>query len=162
MPSLFSDQSFCSAIILLLLLPCPMTLLNGNERSLFLSFSTFLLHSPNLCFNFSSFDVILGEGAKARDSQAQGRSQGSRRFSLQFFYSFIFFPYAYFQFYLNFLRLSLCMYYVEASQCDLFPQAASCKCYFFDNLGKLSPNRLGDGSDRRFHDVLRRRFLRQG
>ncbi|MBA0752642.1 hypothetical protein Gogos_001449, partial [Gossypium gossypioides] len=50
----------------------------------------------------------------------------------------------------------------EASQCDLFPQTASCKCYFFDNLGKLSPNRLGDGSDRRFHDVLRRRFLRQG
>ncbi|KAG4167609.1 hypothetical protein ERO13_A13G206700v2 [Gossypium hirsutum] len=49
----------------------------------------------------------------------------------------------------------------EASQCDLFPQTASCKCYFFDNLGKLSPNRLGDGSDRRFHDVLRRRFLRQ-
>ncbi|MBA0784175.1 hypothetical protein Gotri_001768, partial [Gossypium trilobum] len=50
----------------------------------------------------------------------------------------------------------------EASQCDIFPQTASCKCYFFDNLGKLSPNRLGDGSDRRFHDVLRRRFLRQG
>ncbi|MBA0819400.1 hypothetical protein Gohar_028279 [Gossypium harknessii] len=49
----------------------------------------------------------------------------------------------------------------EASQCDIFPQTASCKCYFFDNLGKLSPNRLGDGSDRRFHDVLRRRFLRQ-
>ncbi|XVF34375.1 hypothetical protein REPUB_Repub18cG0053900 [Reevesia pubescens] len=49
----------------------------------------------------------------------------------------------------------------DASQCDLFPQTASCKCYFFDNLGKLSPNRLGDASDRRFNDVLRRRFLRQ-
>ncbi|XWS73108.1 hypothetical protein CRYUN_Cryun02cG0097200 [Craigia yunnanensis] len=48
----------------------------------------------------------------------------------------------------------------DASQCDLFPQTASCKCYFFDNLGKLSPNRLGDASDRRFNDVLRRRFLR--
>ncbi|XP_022755336.1 protein MULTIPOLAR SPINDLE 1 isoform X3 [Durio zibethinus] len=49
----------------------------------------------------------------------------------------------------------------DASQCDLFPQTASCKCYFFDNMGKLSPNRLGDASDRRFNDVLRRRFLRQ-
>ncbi|XP_059635734.1 protein MULTIPOLAR SPINDLE 1 [Cornus florida] len=44
---------------------------------------------------------------------------------------------------------------------DLFPGSASCKCYFFDNLGKLSPNRFGDGCDRRFNDVLRRRFLRQ-
>ena len=52
----------------------------------------------------------------------------------------------------------------DASQCDLFPQSASCKCYFFDNLGKLSPKRLEveDGSDRRFNDVLRRRFFRQG
>ncbi|XP_021277481.1 protein MULTIPOLAR SPINDLE 1 isoform X1 [Herrania umbratica] len=49
----------------------------------------------------------------------------------------------------------------DASQFDLFPQTASCKCYFFGNLGKLSPNRLGDASDRRFNDVLRRRFLRQ-
>ncbi|XP_030932325.1 protein MULTIPOLAR SPINDLE 1 [Quercus lobata] len=51
----------------------------------------------------------------------------------------------------------------DASQCDLFPQSASCKCYFFDNLGKLSPKRLEveDGSDRRFNDVLRRRFFRQ-
>ncbi|XP_007013850.2 PREDICTED: uncharacterized protein LOC18589001 isoform X3 [Theobroma cacao] len=49
----------------------------------------------------------------------------------------------------------------DASQCDLFPQTASCKCYFFDKMGKLSPNRLGDASDRRFNDVLRRRFLRQ-
>ncbi|XP_062157923.1 protein MULTIPOLAR SPINDLE 1 [Alnus glutinosa] len=49
----------------------------------------------------------------------------------------------------------------DATQCDLFPQSASCKCYFFDNLGKLSSTRLGDGSDRRFNDVLRRRFLRQ-
>uniref|UniRef100_A0A2N9FXA4 Protein MULTIPOLAR SPINDLE 1 n=1 Tax=Fagus sylvatica TaxID=28930 RepID=A0A2N9FXA4_FAGSY len=48
----------------------------------------------------------------------------------------------------------------DASQCDLFPQSASCKCYFFDNLGKLSPKLLGDGSGRRFNDVLRRRFLR--
>ncbi|XP_021639228.2 protein MULTIPOLAR SPINDLE 1 [Hevea brasiliensis] len=49
----------------------------------------------------------------------------------------------------------------DASHCDLFPQSASCKCYFFDNLGKLSPKRDGDGFDRRFNDVLRRRFLRQ-
>ncbi|ONH98757.1 hypothetical protein PRUPE_7G265000 [Prunus persica] len=49
----------------------------------------------------------------------------------------------------------------DASQCDLFPQSASCKCYFFDNLGKLSPNkRLPDPSQCRFNDVLRRRFLR--
>ncbi|XP_040997931.1 protein MULTIPOLAR SPINDLE 1 isoform X2 [Juglans microcarpa x Juglans regia] len=48
----------------------------------------------------------------------------------------------------------------DASQCDLFPKSASCKCYFFDNLGKLSPQGLEDGSDRRFNDVLRRRFLR--
>ncbi|KAG5243746.1 protein MULTIPOLAR SPINDLE [Salix suchowensis] len=46
-------------------------------------------------------------------------------------------------------------------QCDLFPQTALCKCYFFDNLGKISPKSVGDGSDRRFNDILRRRFLRQ-
>ncbi|XP_039165576.1 protein MULTIPOLAR SPINDLE 1 [Eucalyptus grandis] len=50
----------------------------------------------------------------------------------------------------------------EASHSAAFPQVASCKCYFFDDLGKLSPDRLGDGSDHRFSDVLRRRFLRQG
>ncbi|KAI5414762.1 hypothetical protein KIW84_040286 [Lathyrus oleraceus] len=27
----------------------------------------------------------------------------------------------------------------DASHCDLFPENASCKCYFFDNLGELSP-----------------------
>ncbi|EXB42941.1 hypothetical protein L484_013964 [Morus notabilis] len=49
----------------------------------------------------------------------------------------------------------------DISQCDLFPQTAVCKCYFFDNLGKLSPKTVTDGSNRRFNDVLRRRFLRQ-
>ncbi|KAL6984925.1 hypothetical protein U1Q18_018306 [Sarracenia purpurea var. burkii] len=49
----------------------------------------------------------------------------------------------------------------DNSQCDLFPQSASCKCYFFHNLGKLSPNWFGNDSDRRFNEVLRRRFLRQ-
>ncbi|KAB1211970.1 hypothetical protein CJ030_MR5G023722 [Morella rubra] len=49
----------------------------------------------------------------------------------------------------------------DGSQYDLFPRSAACKCYFYDNLGKLSPKRLDDGSDRRFNDVLRRRFLRQ-
>ncbi|KAF7146954.1 hypothetical protein RHSIM_Rhsim03G0258100 [Rhododendron simsii] len=49
----------------------------------------------------------------------------------------------------------------DNSQCDLFGQTANCKCYFFDNLGTLSPNRFSDDSDGRFSDVLRRRFLRQ-
>uniref|UniRef100_A0A6N2MQY1 Uncharacterized protein n=1 Tax=Salix viminalis TaxID=40686 RepID=A0A6N2MQY1_SALVM len=49
----------------------------------------------------------------------------------------------------------------DPSQCDLFPQTALCKCYFFDNLGKISPKPVGDGSDCRFNDILRRRFLRQ-
>ncbi|KAJ0090477.1 hypothetical protein Patl1_14532 [Pistacia atlantica] len=35
------------------------------------------------------------------------------------------------------------------------------KCYFFDNLGKLSPKIDGDASHRRFNGVLRRRFLKQ-
>ncbi|XP_065850487.1 protein MULTIPOLAR SPINDLE 1 [Euphorbia lathyris] len=48
-----------------------------------------------------------------------------------------------------------------SSRCDLFSQSASCKCYFYNNLGKLSPKLDGDCSDRRFDDVLRRRFLRQ-
>ncbi|KAD4982525.1 hypothetical protein E3N88_19196 [Mikania micrantha] len=40
--------------------------------------------------------------------------------------------------------------------------SASCRCYFFDSLGKLSPNKLsGEVFDQRFKDVLRRRFLRQ-
>lgn len=56
----------------------------------------------------------------------------------------------------------MCFLPPDATHCDLFPQTASCKCYFFDNLGKLSSTRLGDGSDRRFKDVIRRRFLRQG
>ncbi|XP_070019032.1 protein MULTIPOLAR SPINDLE 1 isoform X1 [Nicotiana sylvestris] len=49
----------------------------------------------------------------------------------------------------------------DGSQCDIFPKSASCKCYFFDKLGLLSPKRIGDGSDQRFSEVLRRRFLRQ-
>ncbi|KAH7854240.1 hypothetical protein Vadar_011633 [Vaccinium darrowii] len=49
----------------------------------------------------------------------------------------------------------------DNSQCDLFGQSANCKCYFFDNLGKLSPSRFSNDSDGRFNDVLRRRFLRQ-
>ncbi|WCJ30122.1 multipolar spindle 1 [Euphorbia peplus] len=48
-----------------------------------------------------------------------------------------------------------------SSRSDLFSQTASCKCYFYNNLGKLSPKVDGDCSDRRFDDVLRRRFLRQ-
>ncbi|MCD9639723.1 hypothetical protein HAX54_024431 [Datura stramonium] len=49
----------------------------------------------------------------------------------------------------------------DGSQCDIFPESASCKCYFFDKLGLLSPKRIGDGSDQQYSDVLRRRFLRQ-
>ncbi|KAI3524295.1 hypothetical protein L1887_02948 [Cichorium endivia] len=50
----------------------------------------------------------------------------------------------------------------DGLQHELFPGSASCKCYFFENLGKLSPNKLpGEGFDGRFNDVLRRRFLRQ-
>ncbi|XP_058206993.1 protein MULTIPOLAR SPINDLE 1 isoform X2 [Rhododendron vialii] len=49
----------------------------------------------------------------------------------------------------------------DNSQCDLFGQTANCKCYFFDNLGTLSPNRFSNDSDGRFSDVLRSRFLRQ-
>ncbi|KAG5080848.1 hypothetical protein JHK86_004913 [Glycine max] len=49
----------------------------------------------------------------------------------------------------------------DASHCDLFPESAACKCYFFDNFGELSPMHHGTGFDSRFSDVLRRRFLRQ-
>ncbi|KAF7806542.1 protein MULTIPOLAR SPINDLE 1 [Senna tora] len=49
----------------------------------------------------------------------------------------------------------------DASQCDLFPESASCKCYFFDNLGESSALNIGNSSDSRFNDILRRRFLRQ-
>ncbi|CAN1328626.1 Protein MULTIPOLAR SPINDLE 1 [Linum perenne] len=48
-----------------------------------------------------------------------------------------------------------------SSKCDLFPQTAACKCYLFDDLGKLRSEYAGDGSDSRFKDVLRRRFFRQ-
>ncbi|KAI3796710.1 hypothetical protein L1987_39389 [Smallanthus sonchifolius] len=45
---------------------------------------------------------------------------------------------------------------------ELLPGSASCKCYFFDKLGELSPNKLsGEGFDERFMDMLCRRFLRQ-
>ncbi|GAV83201.1 hypothetical protein CFOL_v3_26650 [Cephalotus follicularis] len=50
----------------------------------------------------------------------------------------------------------------DASHRDWLSQSASCKCYFFDDLGKSSPKRLAeDDSDHIFNDVLRRRFLRQ-
>ncbi|WJX96781.1 hypothetical protein P8452_77944 [Trifolium repens] len=50
----------------------------------------------------------------------------------------------------------------DVSHCDLFPESASCKCYFFDNLERLSPKFDGNASsNNRFNDVLRRRFLRQ-
>ncbi|KAJ0091099.1 hypothetical protein Patl1_14555 [Pistacia atlantica] len=49
----------------------------------------------------------------------------------------------------------------DSSHYDLFPQSASCKCYFFDNFRKLSPKIDGDASHCQFNDVLRRRFLRQ-
>ncbi|GFQ03910.1 hypothetical protein PHJA_002534800 [Phtheirospermum japonicum] len=42
---------------------------------------------------------------------------------------------------------------------DAFPQSIPCKCYFFDNLGQLSPMHKSD--QKRFGDVLRRRFLRE-
>ncbi|CAL1414976.1 unnamed protein product [Linum trigynum] len=48
-----------------------------------------------------------------------------------------------------------------SSQCDLFPQTAVCKCYFFDDVGKLRFEGAGDGSVSRFDDVIRRRFFRQ-
>lgn len=51
---------------------------------------------------------------------------------------------------------------VDGLHCDLFPQSASCKCYFLGNLENLSPRNSVDNSEWRFNDVLRRRFLRQG
>ncbi|KAK6136412.1 hypothetical protein DH2020_029833 [Rehmannia glutinosa] len=42
---------------------------------------------------------------------------------------------------------------------DVFPQNVSCKCYFYDNFGQLSPKHEDD--QKRFGDVLHRRFLRQ-
>ncbi|XP_022158177.1 protein MULTIPOLAR SPINDLE 1 [Momordica charantia] len=49
----------------------------------------------------------------------------------------------------------------DPSHGDLFSQNATCKCFFFDNLGKFNPKQLEDCTDNRFNDVLRRRFLRQ-
>ncbi|KAI9117311.1 hypothetical protein K1719_011477 [Acacia pycnantha] len=49
----------------------------------------------------------------------------------------------------------------DASRCELFPESASCKCYFFDNLGESSGKKIENSSVSRFNDVLRRRFLRQ-
>ncbi|KAL8160243.1 hypothetical protein V2J09_001780 [Rumex salicifolius] len=51
----------------------------------------------------------------------------------------------------------------NASVGDLYPQTAACKCYFFSDLGKFSPNQLPEHSAyrHRLNDTLRRRFLRQ-
>ncbi|KAG9148708.1 hypothetical protein Leryth_013399 [Lithospermum erythrorhizon] len=46
----------------------------------------------------------------------------------------------------------------DGVQYDMFPKQASCKCYFFDNLRKLTRSQLEDST---INDVLRRRFLRQ-
>nr|GEW18436.1 protein multipolar spindle 1 isoform X2 [Tanacetum cinerariifolium] len=45
---------------------------------------------------------------------------------------------------------------------EMLTGGASCKCYFFDNLGELKPNDdISGGEGGSFTDVLRRRFLRQ-
>ncbi|KZV29604.1 hypothetical protein F511_00882, partial [Dorcoceras hygrometricum] len=47
---------------------------------------------------------------------------------------------------------------------DVFPENMMCKCYFFDDLGDISHKETTDGAgsdQKRFSDVLRRRFLRQ-
>ncbi|KAG9455905.1 hypothetical protein H6P81_000413 [Aristolochia fimbriata] len=52
----------------------------------------------------------------------------------------------------------------EEQQHDSFTDFASCKCHFFDDLGKLSAPGVHSGHDassQQFNDVLRRRFLRQ-
>ncbi|GMH16609.1 hypothetical protein Nepgr_018450 [Nepenthes gracilis] len=49
----------------------------------------------------------------------------------------------------------------DGLHCDLYPQSASCKCYFFNNLGKLSPKQITESCDHRLNDVLHRRFLRR-
>ncbi|XP_042509073.1 protein MULTIPOLAR SPINDLE 1 [Macadamia integrifolia] len=51
----------------------------------------------------------------------------------------------------------------DGRQYDLFPQSASCRCYFYDNLGKLNPKRVHweNESGCRINEVLRRRFLRR-
>ncbi|GAY35242.1 hypothetical protein CUMW_278180 [Citrus unshiu] len=55
-----------------------------------------------------------------------------------------------------------CLHLLNRTFSDSERISAKLKPYFFDNLGKLSPNKAGDGSDRRFNDVLRHRFLIQG
>ncbi|KAL9448648.1 hypothetical protein AB3S75_016020 [Citrus x aurantiifolia] len=69
---------------------------------------------------------------------------------LEFLDLFNFSLYIYFQ-------LLILTFVVDASHYDVFPQSTFFKRYFFDNLGKLSPNKAGDASDR----ALRRRFLIQ-
>ena len=63
-----------------------------------------------------------------------------------------------FSFSLEFLLLSY------ALRSDLYPQTASCKCYFFSDLETLISKQLNDDSqsDQRLTDVLHRRFLGQG
>ncbi|KAJ4957968.1 hypothetical protein NE237_025079 [Protea cynaroides] len=50
----------------------------------------------------------------------------------------------------------------DGRQYDLFPHSASCRCYFYDNLGKLNPKRMQweNESGCRINEVLKRRFLR--
>ncbi|KAK6942314.1 hypothetical protein RJ641_027691 [Dillenia turbinata] len=48
----------------------------------------------------------------------------------------------------------------HGSHYDMYPQTTACKCFFFDDLGKVSPNNDSQERNRRFNDVLRRRFLR--
>ncbi|XP_028793963.1 LOW QUALITY PROTEIN: protein MULTIPOLAR SPINDLE 1 [Neltuma alba] len=49
----------------------------------------------------------------------------------------------------------------DASQCELFPESASCKCLFLRKVGESSGQKIENSSVSRFNDVLRRRFLRQ-
>ncbi|RWR91261.1 protein MULTIPOLAR SPINDLE 1 isoform X1 [Cinnamomum micranthum f. kanehirae] len=50
----------------------------------------------------------------------------------------------------------------DGSERDLVPEISSCKCYFFENCGKLSPRGVDLGGDHHWiNEVLHRRFLRQ-
>lgn len=121
----------------------------GSKR-----FLRFLLNLMLSTLRYRFTFGFSGQGKKARDPEASRRSQRRSRFRP---HSSLLLTRVHVQW-----RIDSYFLDVDASHCDLFPESAACKCYFFDNFGELSPMHHGTGFDSRFSDVLRRRFLRQG
>lgn len=105
----------------------------------------------------------LGKGTQTWTSEDQRRFQETWRFSLSLSLAISLSLYLslIYKENMNFKAMFLSS---DGSQYDLFTQNATCKCYFFENLGKSRSDERSGGChyNSRFSAVLHRRFMRHG